>query len=1134
MKFTIRKFAILLWLSLFLTGLPPAQAGNQSRVSKTVALEEIKQRIQSIKDKPNLSEELKKRILTAYQEAEENLTELENQQHEADANKRLVNSLPLEIKQLNAQIAEAGNNLKNRKPEKLTMFLVDELEQREIIEKTRLSDLDAEIARNEGLRNDLSIRPQAIREKSAELKAKLSASLHEQQLLASKNGDHIQEKEARQIQLDTRIRLLNSSLKTLELESIGNPMNLELQKNRAQLLSLQRENQALLIAELESDLLEKRQQAIDKEQADLLQVEKAAEGKHPLIYEAARDNMRYNRALKEVNKKIEQYLAQKNDIDARYKQLEKDFQSAEQKIDLAGLSPAFGKLLREQRRNLPRRKQYDELIDTIQNEIAGASLEIFKLDEVKNQLQDLNQTLSGRLEKQLPADMDAAEALRIRTELRMLLNEQKDLVGRLSIGYTEYARMLGDVDFTLQQMLNSADKFTLYLDQRLLWVPSAPVITDAYLSNIAASVLWFLGPSDWFRVAGILLQAIKTKPILLLMPMIVIAALYLRYKKTIKTHLSELLNRGGSNTPKGSSQYLFNFSQTLTSLMYILLLSLPAPLLMLWLAAWVFLLAGGNDGFSRAFAFGLLHTAISLAMVQFLYRLFKPDGMAELFFHWRKGAVRLLYAQLKWSRFVIIPCIFIVAMTGSNYISEHTNTLGRTAQIIMMLTLSYVLHRLAHPVTGLSKQYYLHNQNWLSRPRYVWYGIAILLPWVVIGFSVTGYYQSALELQSKLISTLRLIVATALVHGLVLRWLTLTKRQLAFQNARQKRKQADQMAVNAGGEGQYVPEEVLVDISKINQQSDKLLITVIGLLLAVGAWMIWGDILPAFSIFDRVELWQRREILEGKTLVTPITLFNLLLSFIYAGLAFVFVGNFPALVDLFSVGKFAMTAGSRYALIQLMRYLLVCIAFLAIANELGGSWTQVQWLVAALSVGLGFGLQEIFANMVSGIILLFERPMRVGDTVTVGDITGRVCRIQMRATHILDLDSKELVVPNKAFITDRLVNWTLTDTITRITLMVSVAYGTDVNLVEQLLKDVVNSLDRVLQDPEPMITFLNFGEYSINFRVCVHVSELGDRMLVTHEFHKAVYLALQQHHIEIPLPQRDVHIRSVAEGVLPA
>ena len=1128
MKFKSWKFSISIWLILWLIGVNTAWAENQAQTLKSVTLSDIKQHIQSIKDKQNLAEDLKNRILAAYQEAEDNLREIENQKNQAESYKSAVNNFPLENKQLSAQIAELDNDLKDRKPERLSSFPIDELEQRQIIEKTHLSDLDAEIARNEGLRNELTVRPQAIREKSADLKSRLSNSLHEQQLLAGKSNDSLLEREAKQIQLDTRIRLLNNSLKTLELESISNPMRLELQKNRSHLLSLQREHQALLIADLESYLLDKRQQVIDKEQADLLQIQKDAQGKHPFIYEAARDNMLYNRKLKEVNTHIEQYLAEKNDIDARYKQLEKDFQSAEQKINLAGLSPAFGKLLREQRRNLPHRKQYEGLIDTLQNEIAAASLEMFKLDEVKNRLQNMDKTLFARFEQQHAADTDASEVLRIRTELRVLLNEQKDLVGRLSFVYAEYARMLGDVDFTLQQMLISSEKFSLYLDQRLLWVPSAPVITDAFLPNIVASAAWFLSPHDWLIVLDNLLQGVKTKPVFLLAPIIAILGLYLRYRKTLKTKLMVLLSRSGSN------QYLVNFSQTLAGLIYIMLLSLPASLLMVWIAAWVIVLAEGNDGFSRALAYGLLHTAVSLVVVQFFYRLFKPEGVAEVFFQWRKSTIRLLYSQLKWGRLVIIPCIFVVAMTGNNFIAEHSSTLGRTAQIIMMMTFSYVLHRLSHPLHGLAKHYYANNQNWLTRLSYLWYAIATLLPWVVIGFAVTGYYQSALELQSKLISTLRVIFATALVHALVLRWLTVTKRQLALQNARQKRKQADQVASNTGGEGHYVPEEVLLDISKINQQSDKLLTTLLSVALAVGAWMIWGDILPAFSIFDRVELWQHSELIDGKESFTPITLSNLLLSLVYASLAGIFVSNFPALVDLFSVGKFAMTAGSRYALIQLVRYTLICIAFLLIANELGGSWSQVQWLVAALGVGLGFGLQEIFANMVSGIILLFERPMRVGDTVTVGDITGRVCRIQMRATHILDLDSKELVVPNKAFITDRLINWTLTDTITRVTLMVGVAYGSDVVLVEQILKDVVNSLDRVLDDPEPMITLLNFGENSLDFRICVHVSELGDRMLVTHEFHKAVYFALQQHHIEIPYPQRDVHIRSVAAGILPA
>jgi potassium efflux system protein len=209
---------------------------------------------------------------------------------------------------------------------------------------------------------------------------------------------------------------------------------------------------------------------------------------------------------------------------------------------------------------------------------------------------------------------------------------------------------------------------------------------------------------------------------------------------------------------------------------------------------------------------------------------------------------------------------------------------------------------------------------------------------------------------------------------------------------------------------------------------------------------------------------------------------------------------------------------------------LIGIAFLAMANEIGGSWSQVQWLVAALSVGLGFGLQEIFANMVSGIILLFEQPIRVGDTVTVGDVTGRVSRIQMRATHIVDYDRKELVVPNKMFITDRLINWTLSDTVSRLVVPIGVAYGTDIDVVEAVFRAAIKKTDLVLQDPEPRIVFHGFGESSLDFNIYVFINELGNRLTVRHNLHTNIYDALRAHHIDIPFPQRDVHIRSGGEG----
>ncbi|WP_446811048.1 mechanosensitive ion channel domain-containing protein [Methylomonas sp. 2BW1-5-20] len=1120
MKPIFLKSGFAFCMLMLLISVNLAYAANQKSLIKALSHADLQQRMQTVKDKQNLPEELKSRILAAYSESDDNLNEQEAQDAQAESFKQALNSLPMEVKQLARQIADAENNLKNHKSEKFTIFPTDELEQRLIIEKTRLSDLDAEISRIEAQIGDLSGRPQMIREKISEIKSKQASSQQEQQALAARAGDNLYQKEAKQILLDTRIRLLNSALKALELENLSNPLRLQASKDRVHLLTLQREQLSLLIADLDNFLLDRRQQEIDKEQAALVQAEKEAEGKHPLIQAATKENMHYNHSLQDINKNTEQYLLQKNEIDVRYKQLEKDFQSAEQKISLAGLSPALGNLLREQRRNLPQRKQYSALSEEVQSQIALASLEMFKLDEAKKNLVDINQVLLTRI-AQLPAETDDSEKLRIRTELRMLLNDQKDLVARLSGGYDEYGRILGDVDFSLQQMLSMAEKFSGYLDQRLLWVPSAPVIDKHYLHDIVSSLLWFVSPGNWLGVANGFWEGISQFPFLVLVGLSILL-LHWRFRARIKQELAALLSK---------KVISHDFGEIVSSLFYLLLMSLYGALLMAWIGG-VLILNTRANLFSHSFAEGLIAAAVSLCLVQFFYRLFRPYGVADTLFHWPDHAIRLLHGQMKWARFLLVPSVFIIAMTGTDLFSEHSYALGRTALIVMMLTFTYMFHRLTQPQTGLGKNLYQQSEGWISRLRYVWYAIAVLTPLVIIGFAVTGYYQSALELQGKLVMTLRLIFITVLFQGLVLRWLRNTERKLALKNARQKRKQVEQAAVaSASLEGSHPLEDELLDISKINQQSHKLLTTVVMVIMLLGCWMIWSDILPALTVFDQVVLWQHSQTVEGKEVLQPITLINLSICLVYSGLAFVFASNFPALVDLITAGKFAMTAGSRYALIQLVRYSLTAIAFLAVANELGGSWSQVQWLVAALSVGLGFGLQEIFANMVSGIILLFERPIRVGDTVTVGDVTGRVSRIQMRATHIVDWDRKELVVPNKIFITDRLINWTLSDTVTRVVVPVSVAYGTNVDMVEQILADAVKSVAEVLCDPEPVVSFVGFGDSALQFKINVFVRELSDRTVVTHRLHTQIYEALLAHHIEIPYPQRDVHIRSVAKGI---
>ena len=191
---------------------------------------------------------------------------------------------------------------------------------------------------------------------------------------------------------------------------------------------------------------------------------------------------------------------------------------------------------------------------------------------------------------------------------------------------------------------------------------------------------------------------------------------------------------------------------------------------------------------------------------------------------------------------------------------------------------------------------------------------------------------------------------------------------------------------------------------------------------------------------------------------------------------------------------------------------------------MGGSWSQIQWAVAALSVGIGFGLQEIVANFISGLIILFEQPIRVGDVVTVGNTSGRVTKIRIRATTIRDFDRRELLVPNKEFITQQLLNWSLSDQVTRITIEVGVAYGTDLDRALAIVREAAMQHPVIVNDPEPIVTFEEFGDNSLLIRVRFFLDQLDTRLQTTSELMLDINRRLNAAGIVVAYPQRDVHL----------
>ncbi len=256
--------------------------------------------------------------------------------------------------------------------------------------------------------------------------------------------------------------------------------------------------------------------------------------------------------------------------------------------------------------------------------------------------------------------------------------------------------------------------------------------------------------------------------------------------------------------------------------------------------------------------------------------------------------------------------------------------------------------------------------------------------------------------------------------------------------------------------------------------------------------------------------------------------YALLAALLIATMTLVTVRNLPGFLEITVFRR--LTAGERYAYATIAKYGVVLVGFALAFGAIGVGWSNIQWLVAAVGLGLGFGLQEIFANFVSGLIILFERPIRVGDTVTVGDVSGVVSRIHIRATWITRFDRKELVVPNKEFVTTRLINWSLSDSVVRVEVPVGIAYGSDTERAIEVLRSVASANEHVLREPAPDVFFLGFGDSALEFELRVFSPDVEHRLPILHALHMEIDRAFRREGIEIAFPQRDLHVRSVPQG----
>jgi len=224
--------------------------------------------------------------------------------------------------------------------------------------------------------------------------------------------------------------------------------------------------------------------------------------------------------------------------------------------------------------------------------------------------------------------------------------------------------------------------------------------------------------------------------------------------------------------------------------------------------------------------------------------------------------------------------------------------------------------------------------------------------------------------------------------------------------------------------------------------------------------------------------------------------------------------------------------GVRLSVARLIQYFIILIGFILTLTFLGLDLTKLTIILSALGVGIGFGLQGVVNNFVCGLLLLFEQPLRVGDSIEIGGHWANIKNIGLRATTVQTFDQADVIIPNADLVNNQVTNWTLSNRQGRLKIPVGVAYGSDVPRVIETLMASARENDMIAKSPQPQVLFLRFGESSLDFELRVWIKDVDNRLQVISELHQEVDRRFREANIEIAFPQRDLHLRNIETPIV--
>ena len=948
------------------------------------------------------------------------------------------------------------------------------------------------------------------------------------QLVELGDGEAELATDARRKSLLARQYMLAARIGALEREIAGTSKRGEILTARKNLVELKLEKIEAQIKYLQEKTGQRRTNEAAQAKSEALTTLALYAESHVLVQELARSNVSLSDSLIELASNATSTSKQGAAVRSRLDDVESDLRVARDFIGLGNLNRQAGATLRRLSNQLqpPQaiKNQIDDtqksLIDLTQNRlIAQDTLRGLPLGSP-----DIPEALSAaRVEDPGMQDLGVSDEASYRT----LYTQHRDMLLRVANASSTRINEIVELQTQQKELLTSTVELKDLLDEKLLWVPSVPEVNTAWPRKVIRGAALLFSPEHIRLVSHEFVKQSRTLwPLLFLFTILIVTAFFMRKRLWVDIH-----NRAKMVGDVSQD----SFWHTPIVVILCVLIALPFPLLFL-----LFAVLFGTSSSADPLIPDIAETFLYLTFLSLFFLSWRAwDKDKSLFVaHYKLPEVMRERLENNFRWFIPLGGLAtaLVGLTSDNPRAEIYEGFSLFAFLISALAISIFSYR----IIFLPKKDGFNPDalnSYFRRYRWVLALIFIGVPLWTICFAMTGYYDTSHKILWRVFVSGWLLLLTYVVYGFIRRAVLVAQRRLALRQAIETRDAAilaRQEKAAAEERGEALPALPPVDTSKIDikaisRQSSQLLNTLIVLGFAGLIWMIWADLLPALSVFNDFVLGSYTgEIIDesGAVMNTkiPITLWNLIQSVVIFILTCIAAKNLPGFLEVFVLTRSSVNAGTRYAIRTILGYVIIALGVVIAFDRLGLQWSQLRWIVTGLSVGIGFGLQKIIANFISGLIILFERPIRLGDYVTIGEQSGTVSRIQIRATTLSDLDNREILIPNEALISERVTNWTLSNSVTRMILPVGIAYGSDTDKARDIMLAVLKANPKVLNTPAPNVLFTGFGDSSLDFQMRVFLNNFEDRWPVTHVIHTEINKALEAEGISIPFPQTDVNI----------